>query len=180
MGNGSFAEIILFSPIIAFCLDRGWGLCKMDHSCLKLHGYGHVICSSLSQAIDGDASAFKTWVYWKWDLHSCQPWMLFLCPPLSHILIFFLILTLKTIISNDSRGKKKVKYFHMKSWLNLYGFLFSKNWYVMKRSGAGWLVFFCCAPTCSELSTSSKGWCPVTPLGRDPDSKMLIPRASGT
>ena len=35
----------------------------------------------------------------------------FLCPPLSHILIFFVILTLKTIISNNSRGKKKLNEF---------------------------------------------------------------------
>lgn len=59
-GSGSFPEIMLFSPIIASCLDCGRGVCKMDHSCLILHGYGHVICSSLSQAIDRDASAFKT------------------------------------------------------------------------------------------------------------------------
>ena len=84
----------------------------------------------------------------------------FLCPPLSHILIFFVILTLKTIISNNSRGKK-VKYFHMKSWLNLYGFLFSKNWYVMKHSTAGWLVGTE-TPMSSDLSTSNKGRCPVT------------------
>ena len=49
----------------------------------------------------------------------------------------------------------------MKSWLNLYGFLFSKNWYVMKRSAAGWLVG-ADIPTSSDLSTSSKGGCPVT------------------
>lgn len=28
----------------------------------------------------------------------------------------------------------------MKSWLNLYGFLFSKNWYVMKRNAAACLA----------------------------------------
>lgn len=49
----------------------------------------------------------------------------------------------------------------MKSWLNLYGFLFSKNWYVMKRSAAGWLVG-ADIPTSSDLSTRSKGGCPVT------------------
>lgn len=105
VGNRSFSEIMLFSPIIASCLDCGWGVCKMDHSCLIVHGYGHVICSSLSQAIDRDASAFKTWVYWKWDLLSCQKWMLF-CVHHYHTSWFFLILTLKTIISNNSRGKK--------------------------------------------------------------------------
>lgn len=77
VGNSSFSEIILFSLIIAFRPDCGWGLRRMDHSCLILHGYGHVICPSLRQAIDRDARAFKTWVYWKWDLHSCQKWMLF-------------------------------------------------------------------------------------------------------
>lgn len=107
VGNRSFSEIVLFSPVIASCLDCGWGVCKRNPSCLRLHGYGHVICSSLSQAIDRDASAFKTWVYWKWDLHSCQKWMLF-CVHHYHTswFFFFLILTLKTIISNNSRGKK--------------------------------------------------------------------------
>lgn len=105
VGNGSFPEIVLFSPAIGSCLGCRWGVCKRG-PCLSLRGYGHVICCSLSQAIDRDASAFRTWVYWKWDLHPCQKWMLFHVHHYHTSCFFFFILTLKTIISNNSRGKQ--------------------------------------------------------------------------
>lgn len=71
-GQRESSEITSPSPVAAFRLDRGPGPCTAERPCLLHHGHGHVVCSSLSQAIDGDASASKTRVSWKRDLPSCQ------------------------------------------------------------------------------------------------------------
>lgn len=71
-GQRESSEITSPSPVAAFRLDRGPGPCTAERSCLLRHGHGQVVCSSLSQAIDGDASASKTRVSWKRDLPSCQ------------------------------------------------------------------------------------------------------------
>lgn len=90
-GQRESSEITSPSPVAAFRLDRGPGPCTAERSCLLRHGHGHVVCSSLSQAIDGDASASKTRVSWKRDLPSCREWTPF-CVHRCHtapVLFFF-------------------------------------------------------------------------------------------
>lgn len=85
------------------------------------------------------------WVYCKLDFQSCQGEIFFLCSPLSHITFeggekeLF-----KTIISNNL--EKNVKYYHMKNWLNLYGFLSVKTdmwWNTVQLDNLFWLTFQC-------------------------------------
>lgn len=85
------------------------------------------------------------WVYWKWGLHSARD-RYFSCVHHYHTSRFEDggKGTFRTIISNNLG--KNVKYYHMKNWLNLYGFLSVKIdmwWNTVQLDNLFWLTFQC-------------------------------------